>query len=144
MSDNLYKVNSGRDIRVVVVSPYGELDLGRVTEFKDKPEFEKISSKPLTGGRIEMNTPDGWNLEISVDRHSPALDELAARMEADWFDNGVLRSSTVYAYVRELSGEQSTFMYPGVDLRLTDAGTWKRGNPVGQTLSGYAPRKKKI
>lgn len=136
--------NLGRDCTVVLMGPFGRLDLNIVTSFDAKPRIHKVGIVPLNGPPVEAHVPNGWDFTVMLDRASSTADDIQALMEAGWWAGGIQNQSTLYQYITERSGTQTTWQYSGATFHVSDVGSWKADSAVKQTISGFASTRRKI
>lgn len=135
----------GRDTSLVVISPLGtELSIPYVTQFDAKQETHRVTIRPLNGPPQAVDIPDGWNISIHVERASSAVDDLFAAIELGYWAGGIIGTGEVYVYISEPDGSTSTWLYSGVTMKLTDAGTFKIDSAVTQTIDAYAVSRKRV
>lgn len=134
----------GKDLSLVLVGPTGAIQLPKLTDFDDEPVYETVKSKVLSGPTRQISLPDGHNLTIKFDREDSSVDEMFSGIEAAyWAAGGFVPSFSLYEYVTERDGSQSTFEFVEVDLQYKP-GSWKSGSPVAGELKGYARYKRAI
>jgi hypothetical protein len=133
--------NTGRDITLVLIGPFGQVQLDNITGFDAKQDTVDLKSNRLDGVKMNAYLPDGWSGTISVDRGSNSLDVLMAGIEANWFA-GAYTNSTMFQYVNEAGGAISVFAYDNVALKLSDAGNYQPDAIVKQTLTWTANRRR--
>lgn len=140
---NGIRFNIGRNGQAVLVGPYGKLELN-YTEFRSAQKTHEVTSRPVNGRTQVADLPDMWTFEFDIDRDSSQLDDTVAQIEAAYFAGGTLPLSTLYDYVNELNGSESTYQFDGVTFTLNNAGTYKQDDAVKQTISGKASTRRKI
>jgi hypothetical protein len=136
--------NTGRDITVVVIGPFGRVDIPNVTSFTAKQETAMVKVDRLDGIQMLAELPKGWSGTIEVERGNASLDTLFTLIEAAWIDGGIYTVSTLFQYVRETNGSQSTFAFDNVGLKLDDAGDYKPDAAVKQRMSWAANRRRPV
>jgi hypothetical protein len=135
-----------RDCQAVFIAPNGtRLDLAGLTDFNWTPEYKQARSDPLNAPPIERFLPAGHRLKFTIDRNGGANDALFSQIELGWWtigssDAGTSDSGTVFIYIQETTGAQSTYQYSGVGLKLSSGGDFKTDAPVKQTIEGFAQR----
>ena len=134
----------GRDTQIVLIGPYGRLDLSIVTSFDSKPRIHKVGIIPLNGPPVEAHLPNGWDFTITLDRATSAADDVQAAIEAGWWAGGIQVQSTLYQYITERSGAISTYQFDGATFHVADIGSYKADEVVKQTISGFASTRRKI
>ncbi len=125
----------GRDCSVVLMGPYGRVDLPNVTGFDAKQNTTAVKSMRLDGNRLAAEIPAGWSGTFSLDRGDNGLDATFAQIEDDWMNNGVLGSSTIYQYITEIDGSLSTYQFTQAALKFSEPGHWQGDQIVKQTVS---------
>ncbi|MGI4793139.1 MAG: hypothetical protein ACRYG8_03455 [Janthinobacterium lividum] len=134
----------GKDLSLVLVGPTGAIHLPKITDFDDEPIYETVKSKVLDGPTRQVSLPDGHNLTIKFDREDGAVDSLFSGLEAAyWAVGGYMPHFSLYEYVTERNGSQSTYEFVEVDLQYKP-GSWKAGAPVAGELKGYARFKRSL
>ncbi len=137
--------STGRDCTVVLIHPmYGQVQLDNVTGFDAKQEVVKLKARRLDGIKMNADLPDGWNGSLDVDRGTPALDTLMAQIESAWIDFGAYANATLYQYITEVGGVQTTWIYDNVAISLDNAGTWQPDQITKQKLGFTANRRRQI
>jgi len=136
--------NTGRDLSVVMIGPFGRVDLPNIISFTSRQETAMIKVDRLDGIQLLAELPKGWSGTIEMERGLPSVDIFFALMEGAWLDTGTYTVSTLFQYVRETSGSQSTFAYDNVGLKLDDAGDYKPDAAVRQRISWSANRRRPV
>lgn len=134
----------GRDCTLVLVGPFGRVDLPNVLSFDAKPQFADVKSDLLDGRQLRGKLPKGWNGTITLDRAGPGLDDLTALVELGWFTTGTITNGTLYQYVAEPDGSTSTYQFDNVAFNLSDTGSWTGDAAVKQTITFEANRRRKV
>jgi hypothetical protein len=136
----------GRDVQAVVISSYGtRLDLTGLTDFSYHPQYKKPRSEPLNSPPITRYIPDGHQLRFTIDRTNPNNEQLISQIEQGWWtsgsaDPGTWAAGTVYIYIQETDGSQTTIQFSGVSLGMTQGGEYKTDVPIKQTIEGFAQK----
>ena len=130
----------GRDCQLVLMGPFGRVDIPNVTHFDCKQDTSPIKVDRLDGIQMNAILPKGWNFTIEAERAGPDLDELFAAIEESWYGTGFIAVSTLYQYVTEPNGS-SAFQYTNGALRYDNPGDWKSDASVKQRLTGMADRR---
>lgn len=134
--------STGRDCSIVLVHPiFGQVQLDNVTGFDAKQDTVKLKSNRLDGVKMLADLPDGWSGSLNVDRGSPAFDIFTAQMESAWIDQGQYSNATMYQFITEVGGSQSTYVFDNVAVSLDDAGNWQPDAITKQKLSFTANRR---
>ncbi len=140
----------GRDATAVFNTPMGSrIDLSGITDFKWTPEYTTAKAAPLNSPPIERFLPAGHRLQFTVDRNGPANEALFSSIEALWWtigsaDPGTSDSGTIFFYIQETDGSQTTLQFAGVALKFTSGGEFKTDSAVKQTIEGFAQRYTKV
>ena len=134
----------GRDTQLVVIGPYGRIDLSHVTSFESKQVTQSVRVSRLDGNHLGMELPKGWDGSFETERGDSVMEDFIARMEQDFFNGSMNAQSTMYQYVSEVDGSVSTFQYDSVVFKLVNAGQWKGDAPVKQKLEFFASRRRRI
>lgn len=134
----------GRDCTLVLVGPFGRIELPNVTGFDSRQEVNEVHSDRLDAKQLHASIPKGWSGSFELDRGSPGVDDFFALQETAWYLAGTITSSTLYQYIQEADGTQSTYQYDGVALRFEDAGRWQSDNFVKQKIAFRANRRRKV
>lgn len=140
----------GRDAQAVFIAPNGtRLDLSLMTEFSWKPEYKTARCDPLTEPPMERFLPAGHRITFNVDRNGPANDVLISQIEQGWWsqgsaDSGTSTNGTIFVYVNELDGSQTTYQGSGVSIKCTNGGDYKTDSPIKQSYEGFARKYGKV
>ena len=142
MSLTMFSV--GRDTQLVVIGPYGRIDLTHVTSFESSQLTHSIRVDRLDGTQMGTELPKGWEGSFELERGNSAVDDFIASAEQQYFNGSAVSAGTMYQYVTETDGSTSTYQYDGVTFRLSNAGTWKGDSSVQQKLEFFAVRRRRI
>jgi len=134
--------NVGRDCTVVLIGPFGRVQLDNVTGFNAHQLTAPIKVDRLDGVQLDAELPKGWAGTINLERASNALDTLFAQAEQAWINGGNYQLSTIYQYVTETNGSTTTFAYDNVAMKLADAGNYRSDATVPQVLDWTANRRR--
>lgn len=140
----------GRDVSAVFITPMGSrIDLSGVTDFSWTPEYTTAKASPLNSPTIERFLPAGHRLKFTVDRNGNSNEALFSSIEALWWtvgsaDPGTSDNGTIFFYIQEIDGSQTTLQFSGVALKLTSGGDFKTDAPIKQTIEGFAQRYTKV
>lgn len=134
----------GRDISLVLMGPFGRVDLPNVMKFDCKQDYADIKLDRLDGVQMNAALPKGWSGTIEVERGSPGVDLLFAAMEQGWLSGGVYQVSSLYTYIVEANGSTSTFQFDNVSLKLSDGGSWSGDASVRQRIEFMANRRRSV
>ena len=136
--------NVGSDCQVVVVGPFGRIDLAHVTGFEAQQVTQPIRVDRLDGLNLGAEIPKGWNGSFSMDRGSSAADDLIAQIEANYYNGQAISGGTLYQYINETDGSTSTYQFNNVVFKLASAGVYKGDAAVTQKLDFYASARVKV
>src|SRR5579875_3367000 len=134
----------GRDCQLVVMGPYGRVDLTHVTGFESRQVTHPIRLDRLDGQQLAAELPKGWEGSFDVERGSSATDDFIAQAEDAYHGSGNVPAGTLYQYVSESDGSTSTYQYDGVVFKLASAGAWRGDQAVKQKLEFFAARRKRV
>ncbi len=134
----------GRDCQLVVMGPYGRVDLTFVTAFDSKQLTKSVRVACIDGTPLGAELPVGWEGEFEVERGSSAVDDFIAAIEASYFTGKSVPTATLYQYISEANGGTSTYQYEGVVFKLAEAGTWKGDSGVTQKLAFFASKRTRV
>jgi hypothetical protein len=136
--------STGRDVSIILVGPFGRVDLANVVSFTAKQETAMIKVDRLDGVQLLAELPKGWSGTIEVERGNAAIDVFFGLMEAAWIDGGIYTVSTLFQYVRDTNSVLNTYAYDNVGLKLDDAGDYKPDAAVRQRISWAANRRRPL
>ena len=134
--------NVGRDVSVVVITSTGaRLDLTGMIEFAWKPKQNMITHEPLSVPPQMRALPAGHDLTMTIERLNGANEALFSQIEqgywAGGYPNGTTGGGTLYYYIKETTGAQSTTEFSNVSLWMTDGGTSSAKSALKQTINGF-------
>jgi hypothetical protein len=128
----------GNDCQLVVMGPFGRVDLKHVTGFEAHQITQSIRVDRLDGLQLGAELPKGWSGTFTLDRGSSAADDFVAAIEQAYFSGQAIAAGTLYQYVNEPDGSTSTYQFGGAVFKLTSAGAYRGDAPVAQRLDFYA------
>jgi hypothetical protein len=134
----------GRDCQLVVMGPYGRIDLTHVTTFESRQMTTPVRIDRIDGTQMAAELPKGWEGHFELERGSSAADDFIARAEAAYHSGSAVPLGTLYQYVNETNGSTSTYQYDGTVFKLAQAGTWKGDSSVKQRLEFFAGRRTRV
>jgi hypothetical protein len=134
----------GRDTQLVVMGPYGRVDLSHVTGFESRQITSPVRVSRLDGTQLAAELPKGWEGSFEVERGTPALDDFISVTEQNFYNGSGASSGTMYQYITEIDSSISTYQFDGVVFKLASAGAWKGDSSVKQKLEFFATRKRRI
>ena len=134
----------GRDLTFTLVGPYGVVTVNGVTDYAAKPNFTDLKHKGIDGLTRHGQIPDGWELSVKLERQDAGMDQLFARIEADYFAGVNIRGGTVVETIQEKDGSVSQYRYEDVVLKLDGAGDYKGDSFVQLGLTGMASRRVRV
>ncbi|CAH2606521.1 conserved protein of unknown function (plasmid) [Rhodovastum atsumiense] len=136
--------NVGRDCTIVMVGPFGRVDLPNITGFDARPGYAQVHVDRLDGTQLHAALPKGWNGSIDLERAGPSVDDLMALIELGWFTTGRVSNGSIYQYIQEPDGSQSTYQFDNVSFWMEDSGRWQGDTSVKQRLAFSANRRRKV
>jgi hypothetical protein len=142
MSGNVFSV--GRDSQVVVIGPYGRIDLSHVTSFESRQLTTSVRVHRIDGTQLGTELPKGWEGNFELERGNSAAEDFIAQVEADYFAGSTPSPGTLYQYIAETDGSTSTYQFSGVVFRLAHAGVWRGDGSVKQRLEFFATARKRM
>ena len=71
----------GRDCQLVVMGPFGRVDLTHVTGFDSRQHTASIRVDRIDGTQLAAELPKGWEGMYELERGSAAADDFIARIE---------------------------------------------------------------
>lgn len=113
---------TGQSNQVVLIGPFGRIDLATVTEFTAKQETTLVSHIPMNGKPVFQHLPKGWSGTFTYDRANATGDRALMAFENAFYNGGNLSFCTVYQYVTETDGSTTTIQYNGATLNMSNAG----------------------
>ena len=134
----------GRDTQLVLMGPFGRVDLTHVTGFESKQITQSVRVGRLDGSQLGTELPKGWEGSFEVERGNSAVDDFIAKVEQQYYNGNSATLGTLYQYVSEPDGSTSTYQYDSVSFRLVNAGAWKGDTSVRQKLEFFASRRRRI
>lgn len=142
MTSNTFSV--GRDCQIVVMGPFGRVDLTHVTGFESRQRTATVRVDRIDGTQLGAELPKGWEGYFELERGSSAVDDLVAQIEANFHAGAAVPSGSLFQYVNEPDGSTSTYQYDTVVFRLSQAGTWRGDQSVKQRLEFFASTRRRI
>jgi hypothetical protein len=129
---------------LVVMGPYGRVDLAHVTAFDSRQVTASVRVDRIDGTQLAAELPKGWEGHFELERGSSAADDFVAKVEADYRNGRMAASGTLYQYVTEPDGSTSTYQFDGVVFKLAGAGVWRGDQSVKQRLEFFAGARRRI
>jgi hypothetical protein len=142
MPSNAFSV--GRDCQLVVMGPFGRVDLTHVTGFESRQVTAPVRIDRIDGTQLAAELPKGWDGFFELERGSAAADDFIAKVEAAFNAGSAVPAGTLYQYVSETDGSVSTYQYDGVAFKFAQAGVWRGDQSVKQRLEFYASTRRRI
>src|SRR5271154_209440 len=127
----------GKDVSLVIQLATGPLTL-TLTDFGAKVKTTTLESKPLNGIKQHAYIPDGWDISFKVDRMDTSADDFWANFEAQYYAGVNQLSGIIYETISEADGSVSQWRFPGVVVKLDNAGDYSGDKKVEQSFSGMA------
>ncbi len=142
MSGNIFSV--GRDCQVVVMGPYGRVDLTHVTGFDSRQLTASVRVDRIDGTHMGAELPKGWDGQFDLERGSSDAEDFIAKLEADFYAGNMPATGTMYQYIAESDGSTSTYQFDGVVFKLSQAGAWRGDASVKQRLEFFASTRTRL
>ena len=142
MASNNFSV--GRDCQLVVMGPYGRVDLTHVTGFDSRQLTASVRIDRIDGVQMGAELPKGWEGLFELERGSSAVDDFIARIEDAYHAGDGVPAGSLYQYVTESDGSVSTYQFDGVVFKLAQAGSWRGDASVKQKLEFFANRRRRV
>lgn len=142
MANNTFSV--GRDCQVVLLGPYGRVDLAHVTGFESRQITASVRVDRIDGSHLGVELPKGWEGHFDLERGNSAVEDFIARLESDFYAGTTPQPSTMYQYIAEADGSTSTYQFKGAVFRLAHAGAWRGDAAVKQRLEFFASGRARI
>jgi hypothetical protein len=130
--------NTGKDCQVVVLGPFGRVDLEHVTGFESRQITASVRVDRMDGTMIGAELPKGWDGSFDIERGSSSADNLVSQIEQSYLAGTTPAPVTLYQNVDEIDGSTSTYQFNGVVFKLSSAGLYKGDASVKQRLEFYA------
>ncbi|MGC9268997.1 hypothetical protein [Acidiphilium sp.] len=134
----------GNDCQVVVMGPFGRIDLAYVTGFEVSQVTQSVRVDRLDGVQLGAELPRGWQGSFSLDRGTSVADDFMAQIELAYLSGQAIPPGTLYQYISEVDGSTSTYQYEGVVFKLSSAGMFRGDMPVAQKLDFFASTRKRV
>ncbi|HTW27869.1 MAG TPA: hypothetical protein VME92_12135 [Acetobacteraceae bacterium] len=134
----------GRDCQVVLMGPFGRVDISHVTGFEAKQVTHPIRVDRLDGTQLAAELPKGWEGSFDIERGDSTVDDFVAKAEQAYYTGGSMAYGTLYQYVTETDGSTSTYQFDSAVFKLTSSGAWKGDASVKQKLEFFAARRTRI
>jgi hypothetical protein len=142
MASNTFSV--GRDCQLVVMGPFGRVDLTHVTGFDSRQVTAPVRVDRIDGVQLAAELPKGWDGAFELERGSSVADDFIAAIEAAFHAGSTVPTGTLYQYVSETDGSTSTYQYDNAVFKLTQAGSWRGDQSVKQRLEFFASTRRRI
>ncbi len=136
--------DTGRQITLVLIGPFGRVDLPNVTGFDAKQQMATVKVDRLDGVQMNASLPKGWTGSFELERGSAVIDALFDQIENAWFTSGSYKAGSIYQYVDEADESVSTFQFDNVALTLSESGNWKSDQSVKQRVDFVANRRRRV
>ena len=134
----------GSDCQIVMMGPFGRVDLAHVTGFEARQMTMAVRVDRLDGVQLGAELPKGWSGNFSLDRGSSAVDDFIAQIEKTYLAGKSINAGTLYQYINEPDGSTSTYQFNGVVFKLTSSGVYKGDAAVTQRLDFYASGRTRV
>ncbi|WP_458763566.1 hypothetical protein [Cupriavidus basilensis] len=142
MPQNGYNV--GRDVTLVFQTPYGPLQVPKITKFNPRPSVTEVQIKRMDGIVEHLRIPNGWSGTFEVPRDGSTIDDWFAQVESDYYSGINEQPSSIYETITNPNGSINQYRYNGVMLSLDDAGERSGDAQISQQMKFVASRRIKI
>lgn len=135
-----YTASSGRDLTVNLISPIDDsvVAIPNLKSFQYQQETTAINSQRMDGDTLNSEVPKGWQGNIEFDRSGAEIETLFSQIQSLYLNGGTLKGTTLYIYVTETGGAQTTLQFDNVAIKLADGGTYKPDQLVTQRITFMA------
>lgn len=142
MASNSFSV--GRDCQLVVIGPFGRVDLSHITGFECRQLTAAVRVERIDGVQLAAELPKGWDGVFELERGSSVAEDFVAQLEAQYYVGGRPGQATLYQYINEPDGSTSTYQFQGVVFKMTQAGIWRGDAAVKQRLEFFAVQRARV
>lgn len=136
--------DTGRQCSLVLKVGGVTVPLPNVTGFDCKQQTAAVKVDRLDGVQMNAELPKGWTGSFDLERGSSAVDDVIAQIEDGWMASGSIQPGTIYQYVDEANGSQSTYQFDNVAVKLSEAGNWRSDQTVKQRIDFTANRRRRV
>ncbi len=134
----------GNDCQIVIMGPFGRVDLAHVTGFEAQQVTQAVRVDRLDGVQLGAELPRGWQGHFTLDRGSSAADDFVAQIEQAYLAGQSIAPGNLYQYVNETDGSTSTYQFDGAVFKLSSAGIYRGDAPVAQKLEFFASSRRRV
>jgi hypothetical protein len=132
----------GRDCTVILLDDsYGQVQIDNITSFDCNQTTQAVNVDRLDGVQLQADVPKGWHGTFNSERGGPSLDAYFSSVEDAWFSSGQINTKTLYQYITEPDGSQTTIQFDNVSVTFTNAGNWMSDRAVKLTVTFRANRR---
>lgn len=136
--------STGKDCQVVVLGPFGRVDLEHVTGFESRQMTASVRVDRMDGTMLGAELPKGWEGTFELERGSSAADDMLAQIEQAYLAGTTPAAGTLYQYIDEVDGSTSTYQFGSVVFKLASSGLYKGDASVKQRLEFYATSRSRV
>jgi hypothetical protein len=140
----LNSFSTGKDCQVVVLGPFGRVDLEHVTGFESRQVTASVRVDRMDGTMLGAELPKGWEGNFDLERGSSATDDMLAQIEQTYLSGTTPAPGTLYQYIDEVDGSTSTYQFNGVVFKFASSGLYKGDASVKQRLEFYATSRSRV
>lgn len=135
--------NIGRDGSQITIfdSLAGQVTFNGMISFDTKARTKELESENITGTTVFRFVPNGHEGTFEFDRQDSSVEAYFAQLEANFYAQLPPPVATITQTINELDGSVTQFQYIGVQLNLTDAGSWKGLDKVNPKVGWKASKK---
>ncbi len=134
----------GRDCQIVLIGPYGRVDLSHVTAFECRQVTHPVRINRIDGIQLATELPRGWDGSFELERGSSIVEDFIAQLESGFYAGAAFTTSTLYQYINELNGSTSTYQFQSAVFKLAHAGVWRGDTSVKQRLEFFATQRTRL
>ena len=143
MTSNIFSV--GRDCQLVVMGPFGRIDLTHVTGFEAHQLTRPIRIDRIDGVQLAAELPKGWDGFFDLERGSSVAEDFIAAIEAAYFAGTPCTSRHALPICPgERRQHQHLPVRGRVVFKLSQAGAWRGDASVKQKLEFFAAKRKRV
>ena len=125
----------GGDLQLVIVDTVqGLLTFNIVTMTDLKQLTQRVKSVGLDGRTRYAELPEGWEVDVDLDKAGPQLLNYVAAYEDAYFNALPLGTITLSQTITEVDGTVSQYQLTGGAMKLNNAGTFKGNDKVAQKV----------
>jgi hypothetical protein len=135
--------NVGRDGSQITIfdTLAGQVTFNGMISFDSKARTKELESEQITGNTLFRFVPNGHEGSFEFDRQDSSVEAYFAQLEANFYAQLPPPYAVITQTINELDGSVTQFQYIGVQLNLTDAGSWKGLDKINPKVGWKASKK---